>query len=38
MELAVELSSRAAGNKVRLGCLRHGQWQMETVVILGEGR
>jgi PDZ domain-containing secreted protein len=38
MELAVELSNRAAGDKVRLGYLLHGQWQSETVVILGESR
>jgi PDZ domain len=36
MELAVELSSRKAGDQVRLGYLLHGQWQSETVVILGE--
>jgi S1-C subfamily serine protease len=38
MELAVELSNRAAGDKVRLGYLINGQWQSETVVILGESR
>jgi hypothetical protein len=36
MELAVELSSRKSGDQVRLGYLIHGQWQSETVVILGE--
>jgi hypothetical protein len=35
MDLAAELSSRAAGDKVRLGYSLHGQWQSETVVILG---
>jgi hypothetical protein len=35
MELAAELSSRATGDKVRLGYSLHGQWQSETVVVLG---
>lgn len=35
MELGAELSSRAAGDKIKLGCLIHGQWQTETVVSLG---
>ena len=35
MELAAELSGRPAGDKVRLGYLLHGQWQSETVVLLG---
>jgi membrane-associated protease RseP (regulator of RpoE activity) len=34
MELAVELSNRPAGDKVRLGYLLHGAWQTETVVLL----
>jgi len=38
MELAAELSSRKAGDKVRLGYSLHGQWQSETVVILGESQ
>lgn len=38
MELAAELSSRAPGDKVRLGYLLHGQWQLETVVLLGGSR
>jgi hypothetical protein len=38
MELAAELSSRKAGDKVRLGYLLHGQWQAETVVILGDSQ
>ena len=38
MELAAELSGRAAGAKVRIGFLVHGQWQSETVVLLGENR
>jgi hypothetical protein len=36
MGLAVELSSRKAGDQVRLSYLLHGQWQTETVVILSE--
>lgn len=36
MELAAELSGRPAGNKVRLGYSVHGQWQSETVVLLGD--
>jgi hypothetical protein len=35
MELAAELSNRPAGDKVRLGYLLHGSWQIETVVLLG---
>jgi membrane-associated protease RseP (regulator of RpoE activity) len=35
MELAAELSSRAPGDKVRIGYSLHGQWQTETIVILG---
>jgi S1-C subfamily serine protease len=38
MELAAELSSRKAGDKVRLGYSLHGQWQSETAVILGESQ
>jgi S1-C subfamily serine protease len=34
MELAAELSNRAAGDKVRLGYSLHGQWQSETVLVL----
>jgi hypothetical protein len=34
MELAAELSSRKAGDKVRLGYSLHGQWQAETVIVL----
>jgi opacity protein-like surface antigen len=34
MELAAELSNRPAGDKVRLGYLLHGSWQIETVVLL----
>ena len=35
MELAAELSGRAAGDKIRLGYLVRGQWQTETVILLG---
>jgi hypothetical protein len=35
---AAELSGRAAGDKVRIGFSLHGQWQSETVVLLGENR
>jgi hypothetical protein len=35
MELASELASHASGDKVRLGFLIRGQWQTETVVLLG---
>lgn len=38
MELAAELSSRAVGDKVKLGYLIHGQWQTETVISLGASR
>ena len=38
MELAAELSGRAAADKVRIGFSLHGQWQSETVVLLGENR
>jgi hypothetical protein len=34
MELAAELSSRMAGDKVRLGYSLQGQWQAETVIAL----
>ena len=34
MELAAELSSRSAGDKVRLGYLIRGEWQTETVLLL----
>jgi hypothetical protein len=33
--MAAELSNRPAGDKVRLGYLLHGSWQIETVVLLG---
>jgi S1-C subfamily serine protease len=35
IELATELSNRSAGDKVRLGYLIRGQWQTETVLVLG---
>jgi hypothetical protein len=35
MELAAELANRQAGEKVRLGYAIHGEWQAETVVLLG---
>jgi S1-C subfamily serine protease len=35
MELAAELANRQAGDKLRLGYLIHGEWQAETVVLLG---
>jgi S1-C subfamily serine protease len=38
MELAAELSSRKAGDKVRLGFSIREQWQSETVVTLGESQ
>jgi PDZ domain len=34
MELAAELSNRAAGDQVRLGYLHRGMWQTETIVTL----
>jgi PDZ domain-containing secreted protein len=34
MELAAELASRQAGDRVRLGYIIHGTWQTETVVLL----
>ena len=37
-ELAAELSSRAVGDKVRLGYLRRGLWQLESVILLGASR
>jgi hypothetical protein len=35
MELAAELTDRAPGDKIRLGYLIHGQWQSETILLLG---
>jgi hypothetical protein len=35
MELAAELLNHAAGDKIKLGVLIRGQWQTETVLILG---
>jgi hypothetical protein len=35
MELAAELASRAVGDKIRVGFLIRGQWQGETVLLLG---
>jgi len=35
MELAAELANHAAGDKIKLGFLVHGQWQTETVLLLG---
>jgi hypothetical protein len=34
MELSVELSSKAAGDKVHIGYMIGGQWQAETVIIM----
>ena len=34
-ELAAELSSHSTGDKIKLGFLVRGQWQTETVVLLG---
>ena len=38
MELAAQLASRAAGDKLRIGYLLHGRWQTEVIVTLGENR
>jgi hypothetical protein len=35
MELSAELANHAPGDHLRIGFLIHGQWQSETVVILG---
>ena len=35
MELAAELANHAAGDKIKLGFLIRGQWQTETVLMLG---
>jgi S1-C subfamily serine protease len=35
MELAAELASRATGDKIKLGFLIRGQWQKETVLLIG---
>jgi len=35
MELVAELANHAAGDKIKLGVLIHGQWQTETVLLLG---
>jgi hypothetical protein len=35
MELAAELSGRAAGEKVRLAFMVRGYWQSETTIVLG---
>jgi S1-C subfamily serine protease len=34
-ELAAELASHAAGDKIKIGFLIRGQWQSETVLLLG---
>ena len=35
MELAAELANHATGDKIKLGFLLHGQWQSETILLLG---
>ncbi len=35
MELAAELANHVAGDKIKLGFLIRGQWQTETVLLLG---
>jgi PDZ domain len=35
MELAAELSNHVAGDKIKIGFLIRGQWQTETVLLLG---
>jgi hypothetical protein len=35
MELAAELTNHSPGDKIKLGFLIRGQWQSETVVLLG---
>ncbi len=35
VELAAELANHAAGDKIKLGFLIHGQWQTEAVLLLG---
>jgi hypothetical protein len=35
MELAAELANHAAGDKIKLGYMIRGQWQTETVLLLG---
>lgn len=35
MELAAELANRAVGDKVKIGFLIRGQWQTETILLLG---
>jgi hypothetical protein len=37
-DLATQLSSRVAGDKVRVSYLLHGQWQAEVIITLTEGR
>ncbi len=37
MELAAELANHAAGDKVRIDYMLHGEWQSEAVVVLGQG-
>jgi hypothetical protein len=34
MDLATELANRSAGDKVRLGYMLHGAWQIEAIVLL----
>jgi S1-C subfamily serine protease len=36
MELAAELADHATGDRVKLGFLIRGQWQSETVILLGK--
>ena len=33
MELATELANRPAGDKVRIGYMMHGEWQVETTIL-----
>jgi hypothetical protein len=35
---AVELANHTAGNKMKLGFLIRGQWQTETILLLGKER
>jgi hypothetical protein len=36
MELAAELANRPTGDKVRIGYMLHGEWQIEAVVLLAK--
>jgi hypothetical protein len=38
MELSAGLATYSAGDRIRIGYMVRGEWQSETVVVLGQGR